>query len=151
MNVHQIYLGSDGEATSALYARLEALGAVGLVAVNLFRAQKCSERAKVYRGRGYRSEAYERKNWSLGNLCAALESKSAALGLAWGWRRDPQQEFFPWVLYVELPTGQVSFHARERGVGPDYPREWDGSHHSAGRIVAWVAGLMKEVELRPEP
>ena len=31
-----------------------------------------------------------------------------------------------WVLYLDLPTGQVSFHAPARGPGPDYPGEWDG-------------------------
>lgn len=33
MNIHEIYVGSDGEATKALYAQLEALGTVGVVAV----------------------------------------------------------------------------------------------------------------------
>ena len=73
MNPHEIYYGSDGESTKALYARLWKLGPVGVIAVNLFRACKCSERAKQYhggiRGKGsYRSMAYERKQWSIAAL-----------------------------------------------------------------------------------
>ena len=40
-----------------------------LLAVNLLRAQKCSERAKQYRGGNgngsYRDQAYRRKQWSM--------------------------------------------------------------------------------------
>jgi hypothetical protein len=43
-----IYHGSNGALTVDLYARLEALGPAGIVAMNLFRAAKASERAKVY-------------------------------------------------------------------------------------------------------
>ena len=148
MTVAAIYNGSDGAATRALYARLQALcGPAGVIAMNLFRAQKASARAKVYRGgvrgRGsFRDMAYEKKNWSLQNLCAALTEHAAGLGIAWGWREDPKQAFHSWVLYVELPTGQVSFHAAARGQGPDYPRDWDGCKDaSAGRIVAWVESV----------
>jgi hypothetical protein len=41
----RIYEGSDGKATIALYQQLSVLGPAGIVAVNLFRAQKCSARA----------------------------------------------------------------------------------------------------------
>lgn len=30
------------------------------------------------------------------------------------------------VLYVEIPTGQVSFHSPVRGAGPNYTKPWDG-------------------------
>src|ERR1051326_7628212 len=115
MTTLEIYNGSDGAATKALYARLELLGPVGLVALNLFRAQKCSERAKVYRGgvpgRGsFKAMAYERKQWSMGNLCKVLQEHAQGLQLRWGWKEDPGQEYYPWVLYVDLPSGQVSFH-----------------------------------------
>lgn len=144
MNVHAIYEGSDGDATKEMYARLEALGPVGVVAVNLFRAQKCSSRAKVYRGRGYKRDAYDRKNWALGNLAAALQLSAEPLGLRWGWARDAKQPVHCWVLYVDLPTGQVSFHAATRGNGPDYSGQWDGRHDSAGRVVAWVHRLLNQ-------
>lgn len=148
MTVKAIYNGSDAAATRALYARLQALcGPAGVIAMNLFRAQKASSRAKVYRGgvRGvasFRDLAYEKKNWSLQNLCAALAEHGAGLGIRWGWREDPAQSFHAWVLYVELPTGQVSFHAATRGAGPDYPRDWDGCKLSAERIIAWVETVL---------
>lgn len=160
----RIYEGSDGVVTKALYAQLEALGQVGVIAVNLFRAQKCSARAKVYRGHGYKDEAYRRKQWSMDNLCTVLEQHAwiktmhheidgcgpacvdcadearGRLPLTWGWREDPAQEFHRWVLYIDLPTGQVSFHTDRRGTGPDYRDDWDGRHDvSAYRILRWIA------------
>lgn len=50
VDVVRIYDGSDGDATKALYERLAKLGAIGEIALNLFRAHKNSARAKVYRG-----------------------------------------------------------------------------------------------------
>lgn len=141
--VIRVYQGSDGDATKALYIRLEALGIAGDVAVNLFRAQKASERAKVYRGRQYRAAAYDRKQWSMDNLCAALSTHAAAAGIAWGWGEDPATIGYPHVLYIELPTGQVSFHTAQRGEGPPYAGAWDGvKGQSADRILRWVGRLL---------
>ena len=147
-DVDAIYHGSDGEATKALYLELESLGKAGIVAVNLFRACKCSERAKVYRGgiRGqgsFRRMAYDRKQWSIGNLCTMLEEHAAGLGIGWGWKTDPATINYEWVLYVDLPSGQVSFHAASRGTGPDYAREWDGiKGASAARVVEYCRRLL---------
>lgn len=155
LNVMEIYAGSDGEATKRLYARLESCGAVGVVAMNLFRAQKASARAKVYRGgvRGvgsYRAMAYEKKNWSLGNLCDTLTEHARALGLRWGWQRDAHAALVgdpnEWVLYVDTPCGQVSFHSPTRLKGPDYDVAWDGVvNASVGRILRWCEQLLGEV------
>lgn len=146
----KIYDASDGEATARLYSTLEGLGPVGVVAVNLFRASKASGRAKVYRGgvpgRGsYRSLAYSKKQWSLNNLCRVLSEHGDELGIRWGWKRDPDKQAHAWVLYVDLPTGQVSFHAAPRGQGPDYPGDWDGARGmSPARILSWIAKLMAD-------
>jgi len=148
-DITRIYEGSDGEATKGLYAELQAMGPAGIVAMNLFRAQKCSERAKVYRGGNakgkFKAQAYERKQWSMDNLCKALLEHG--LFFPWGWARDPKQEFHCWVLYIELPTGQVSFHAATRGKGPDYGAEWDGQPgQSPSRILRWIAILFELLE-----
>ena len=143
MKAWEIYTGSDGEATKQFYVALQARGAVGVVAVNLFRAQKASSRAKVYRGgiRGkgsFRGMAYDRKNWSLQQLCAALVEHGAALGIQFGWKRDDGTPGFEECLYVDLPEhGQVSFHSAVRYAGPEYTGEWDGARSSAERIVAF--------------
>ena len=92
MTVHEIYIGSDGDATKALYERLATLGPAGVVALNLFRAVKCSTRAKKY-SRRFKGEAYDRKNWSLANLCQELAKSADALGIVWGWKIDPEQDF----------------------------------------------------------
>lgn len=144
MTVLETYCGSDGEATKALYARLEAVGPAGIIALNLFRAQKCSSRAKEYRRRGHKSDAYDRKSWSLFNLCRELTFHADNYKMKWGWKKDPEQAMHCWVLYVELPTGQVSFHAAGRGMGPDYPFPWDGTHISAERIVRWCGIVLNE-------
>jgi hypothetical protein len=144
--VMAVYLGSDGEATRALYAGLESQhGAAGAVAVNVFRACKCSERAKVYRGRGYRGAAYDRKQWSLDNLAAALSRQADELGIVWGWGVDEAQPVHRFVLYVDLPTGQVSYHTGVRRAGPDYAGEWDGVRgEGPRRICRWIASLFGE-------
>lgn len=150
--VLRVYNGSDGDATSALYADLEDLGAAGRIALNLLRACKASERAKKYRGgqrgRGsYRAMAYGKKEWSLNNLCKELTHSAASCGLSWGWGVDDKQEVHRHVLYVDLPTGQASFHTGGRGEGPVYDGEWDGMPgQSAGRICAWAARLLTAAE-----
>jgi hypothetical protein len=143
-----VYVGSDGDVTRAFYAELEQRGPLGKVALNLFRAQKCSARAKMYRRRAHKGEAYDRKNWSMGLLCEELAlyggSKRCADPLInYGWKQDPSTPGFEWVLYVDLPQGQVSFHSATRGAGPDYPGEWCGEHLSAERIVAFCDHCME--------
>jgi hypothetical protein len=143
--IQSIYAASDGDATRLLYASLEELGSAGIIAVNLLRASKCSERAKAYRkGRGYKTAAYERKDWSIHNLAGALFVDD--LGLRWGWavdgallnRGDPHHH----IIYVEMPTGQVSFHLGVRYAGPDFAGEWDGVKDAASdRIIRWAAQL----------
>jgi hypothetical protein len=145
--VMRIYQGSDGGATRGLYARLEKLGPIGQIAVNLFRAQKASERAKKYRGgdgrSSYRQLAYDRKQWAINNLSTALAEHAETIGFAWGWGEDEKQEYHRQVLYVDLPTGQVSFHTAGRGEGPDYPGQWDGVRgQSADRVVRWIGRLL---------
>ncbi len=139
-----VYEGSSGDATKALYERLEKLGPIGVIALNLLRAQKNSARAKVYR-RSYKSLAYDRKQWAMGNLANALADHADALELRWGWGVDAAQEHHRVVLYVDLPTGQVSFHTDLRGDGPDYPADWDGvPGQSPARICRFAAQVLTE-------
>lgn len=140
-----IYQGSDGKATMGLYSQLGAYGPVGAMAVNVFRACKASERAKLYRGGGYRGQAYEKKDWSIGNLCDALRDHGEALGIVWGWGRDDRAVGFENVLYVDLPTGQISFHnAYRKDRCPDYGKPWDGMKGQAPtRICRWIATIFK--------
>jgi hypothetical protein len=143
--LYRVYLGSDGDATKALYAELEALGPAGIVAVNLFRAAKNSERAKKYRGGGYRGAAYDRKQWAMDNLCGALTEHANRLNIPFGWGEDPEQPFHNQVLYVELPSGQVSFHTAVRGKGPTHDREWDGVKGvGPDRVIRWIARLLDD-------
>ena len=148
VEVMRIYEGSDGNATQALYDQLQRHGVDGVVAVNLFRACKASERAKVYRGGNqhgsWRSQAYQRKAWSMNHLCDVLVKHAAELGIGWGWGHDDRQPDYPNVLYIQIPTGQVSFHNAQRFAGPDFAGQWDGVVRQAPtRISRWVVKILK--------
>jgi hypothetical protein len=145
------YFGSDGEATKALYAKLEHYGTTGILAVNLLRAQKCSSRAKVYRGGNsqgsYKRMSYDRKQWAIDNLCKELSTNADQLGIRWGWKEDPTVVFgenTSYVLYVDLPQGQISFHSPVRGAGKDYEGNFDGQHKSAERIIEYAEAILGE-------
>lgn len=139
--VMQTYRASDAGRTIELYVRLSTIGPLGVIAANLFRAQKASERAKTYRGPS-KGEAYRKKEWSLGNVCKSLQGNDV---LPWGWGLDRGQPVHRHVLYVDLPTGQVSFHSEFRGEGPDYPGEWDGKKgQGPDRITRWAVQLLAE-------
>ena len=93
MTASAIFHGSDGAATKAYYAHLETFGPIGVIALNLFRAQKNSERAKKYRGgiRGvasYRDMAYGRKQWAMAQLCDSLLVYGGMVRIGWGWKLD---------------------------------------------------------------
>src|SRR3546814_12169543 len=90
--VQAVHVGSNGDDTKGLYGRLSDLGPAGEVALNLFRAQKASSRAKVYRGRRYKGAAYDRKQWAIGNLTDILTLHAKAPGIVWGWGIDQQPE-----------------------------------------------------------
>ena len=142
MTATEVYETSDGSLTRAYYAELEKRGPIGEVAVNLLRCQKASARAKLYRGgiRGqgsYKGMAYDRKNWAMQNLCKVLMEHSKKLGIGFGWKEDPGQEYHNWVLYVDTTAGQVSFHSAGKGEGPLYRGDWDGTHLSAERVIAF--------------
>lgn len=150
-DVLAVYNGSNGDATKALYARLEALGVAGVVAVNVFRAHKTSNRAKDYRRSAHRRESYGRKGWSIENLAKILSEHADALGIRWGWGYDAKAKNFEHVLYLDLPTGQVSYHTDARLEGPDYPGKWDGVKKVGDqRIARWCAALLDGAAPAPE-
>jgi hypothetical protein len=152
-----VYAGSDAEATKALYARLLTFAPRGVVAVNLLRTCKASERAKKYRGkpgRGqptYRQMAYDKKDWSIGELCRALRDAPDVVP-SWGWGRDPKAIGFENVLYVDIPgAGQVSFHTEHRRDGADYGGVWNGVRLQApNRICKWAEAILAGREVTNE-
>jgi hypothetical protein len=87
--------------------------------------------------------AYQTKQWAMGNIATVLSGHAEALGISWGWRQDPTQEYHDQVLYVDLPTGQVSFHTSARGVGPDYSGQWDRATGAGpGRVIRYAASVL---------
>jgi hypothetical protein len=165
MDALEVYKGSDGELTKRYYALLALSGTIGSIAMNLFRAQKCSARAKVYRGgvrgRGsYKAMSYDKKGWSIEQLCKVLVMHPE-VGLRFGWKEDPKLKALQgpenpnppvWVLYVDLPEGQVSFHSPTRYAGPDYPADWDQvKDASIMRILTFCNRIVKERLECPSP
>ncbi len=95
------------------------------------------------------ARAYSAKETALAKAAQLL----ADLDLTWGWGEDTQACALPvdyrpsrrptQVLYIDLPAGQVSFHAPTRGLGPDYQGEWDGFvGRNAARIDAAIDTLV---------
>lgn len=149
LKARQVYEGSHGGQTRSFCSALEKTGHFGKIAAQLFRAQKASARAKVYRGGiknsygnriSYRTLAYSRKGECLSGLCDLL--KADACGLTWGWGTDEKQPFAVHVLYVDLPQGQVSLHSTKRFVGSDYAGQWDGQNRSEQRILWFCDRIM---------
>jgi hypothetical protein len=138
MHARMIFDQRNGDVTKAYYAEMGAKGFNGLLAVALFRAQKRSTAAKRY-SRRFRSDTYDVKNWSIEQACSVLLSHN--FGFAWGWARDLSTPGFTWVLYVDLPTGQCSFHARQRGNGPDYAGKWRPGAGSESNILEFCESM----------
>lgn len=138
----------DAQNTKIFYARLDRCGPLGTIAAHLMRVQKASYFAKRYRGgttngTRYADLSYKRKNDSIDRMCAALAQYA---NMPYGWGRDENQPICRWVLYIELPQGQVSFHAQERGKGPHYLEKWDGAHRSLERITAFADSVIEHDE-----
>jgi len=140
---------SDLAAVHAFLSRLRSRGPAGELAALLFQAQRSSSEAKTWRPGGSGSRRrYAIKAEALAAVTQALNTHAGALGITWGWARDAdvirreallrRGKLGPddfenrgpagptWILYADLPCGQVSFHTWQRGVGPDYLRKWDG-------------------------
>lgn len=139
---YSVFSGSCAAVTRTYLAELTKCGLLGRIAAELFRAQKSSTRAKRYRG-GYKELAYGRKGGCLEKLCTYLQEDNCGIG--WGWGNDPSESYAPHVLYVDLPTGQASFHSPVRFCGPDYPGEWDTGSDSLESVVGFCNQIMASV------
>jgi hypothetical protein len=139
--------GRPAKSTSAEPDRVAALR--DLVA-ECAKAQAASDRAKTHAAANvhyldwsgseasYRASRakvaadYAEKERALRAICAL----APAAGVVFGWGGDPESHAARWVLYVDLPAGQVSWHTRSRGTGPTYKGRWDGVRDAAaGRIA----------------
>lgn len=146
--VRDCYYGSSGQETLRLYDELAKRGASGDLAVLLFRAQKASARAKKYRGRNdngeyYRDLSYDRKGNALEQIATFLDNAGCD-GTVWGWKLDDKAFDNAWVLYVDLPCGQVSFHSKHRYAGPDYQHDWDQQKLSETRVIRFCELVLAE-------
>jgi hypothetical protein len=154
MKAESVFRQNNGDVTKNYYAEMNDKGHLGQLAVALFRAQKRSSAAKSYRRGKFTSAAYDVKNWSIGEIVRILTQYDC--GFSWGWGYDRNTPGYEWVLYVELPTGQCSFHSPHR-IGPkNYDGAWDGIGMSEQRIIAfcdlvWCGETEKAAEVIMSP
>jgi hypothetical protein len=83
--------------------------------------------ANYRRSRDARWSDYRQKSLALDAACSEAQRTT----IRWGWAQDKLVEDAPFVIYFDLPSGQVSFHAEFRGDGLDYGGEWDGVEDAA--------------------
>ena len=76
-------------------------------------------------------------------LCRLLDDDRR--GMTWGWGASEDLYFPCEVLFLDLPTGQVSWPYPERMAGPDYCGRWDGTHANEARILGWVSQVIVDV------
>jgi len=144
-----VFAGSSPTLTRHYLRALENRGDEGRIAAMLFRAQKSSTRAKMYYRRTYKDLAYDRKGDCLKALCELLAINDC--GIRWGWGTDAKEQDASDVLYVDLPTGQASFHSPDRHVGPEYPGEWDTSSDSMTSVLTFCDQVMQAPALPLSP
>lgn len=137
-----VYISKDGCLTQSFYDFLGRLGWEGKLAVALFRAQKRSSAAKTYKYRKFRRKAYDVKNWSLEQISLILSEHD--FGYPWGWKQDPKTKGYGWVLYVDLPTGQCSFHSKKPCGLKRYEGEWNGRRESLRSILAYCNQVIED-------
>lgn len=149
LSVSECFHGSNASATMRLFDELLRLDENGQLACLLFKALKASVRAKVYRGwaddgRSFRSLSYDRKGEALSSLAEFLDCVGSGADV-WGWKIDPHANHSNhWVLYLELPDGQVSFHSPKRFAGPDFLGEWDGVlGASEERVIRFCESVLR--------
>lgn len=99
-------------------------------------------RANYRRSRAARERDYRMKDVAVAHACEL----ATACGINFGWRVDGDGPV-SWVVYFDLPVGQVSFHQSFRGSGPDYGGAWDGQvGASPARVAAEIARITQRSE-----
>ena len=144
----QAFDSRDREVTTAYQNALLCRGRAGQLAFGLFRAQKRSTLAKSYRGK-YKRKSYDGKNEALKYLDAVLTKWGDAMGVDWGWKKDPHQDYHNQVLYVHLKDArQASFHGEKAISKRQFRGAWDQRGGSEANILWYCDAVMARIEPR---
>ena len=87
---------------------------------------------------------FDRRGDYAARECAVLSAVGTArrIGYDAGFRIDPKEPTWP-VAFIQLPTGQVSWHM------PGFPFEWDG--HGLDEKNARVKAFIASMKVRNQP
>ena len=146
--VDYAFCSSDAPASRGLCKELDALGPMGQLASLLFKAEKARMQARSYSGRApvsgrpFRGYSYDRMREMLAKAIRLLDAHAKAMGIAWGWSRNDAPGKPPWVLSIDLPTGQVTYRIQERHLEADNELESEDEILNSSRITKFCAEVL---------
>lgn len=146
MKAIEAFNSRDPAVTVSFQNSLLGRGVRGQLAFGVFRAQKRSTVAKGQRKRKFRREAYDGKQEALVYVDRLLTANDGLVD-DWGWAKDSQQNYHDQVLYVDLPTGQCSFHSDHSSSAKAYGGKWDRSVESKDSILAYCDEVLTLPEI----
>ena len=128
---------------------LESEGPIGRLASLLYRALNACMLVDLYENvapllgeppGGCPQTILERK---MHETAALLSGSSDYCFVPWGWKRDDRCRESPWVMVIELPTGNVQCWVPHRGTGPSYDRELDYRQANVESITLFFEDVLR--------
>ena len=139
---------SDAPASRRLCKELDAMGPIGQLASLLFKAEKAYGQMKSYQGtapvsgRPYRGYSQDRLKEMLSKAVILLGAHALSMGISWGWKANNKPNEPPWLLCINLPTGQVIYRLPYRSNGPDCESLSATGSRNSDYIAKYCVGLL---------
>ena len=147
--VDMAFCMSDAPLSRSLCRDLDSKGPIGQLASLLFKAEKAAMQAKSYvgkapvSGRPYRNYSQDRMREMLAKAVSLLDAHAVAMGVTWGWSRNDAPGKPPWILCIDLPTGQVTYRVQERHLEAACELESENELLNSSLITKFCAGVLK--------
>ena len=155
IRVVKAFYGYDAMAIQDVKARLKAGGLKGELADLLFEAERTDLNAGVCRTTPACSwTSRHRRKWdrwirALKALVSFLDRSASQLGIHWGWQEHENQTGPFWVVFIDLPTGQVFYSAPERLTDHQYEGSMEWSESNEIPIFEFCEEILAKA--RPSP
>ena len=146
--VSEAFSTSSPQLSRRLCQDLDSMGPMGQLASLLFKAEKASKQAKSYSGREpvsrrpYGDYSKDRMEKMLMEVISLLDAHAKNMDISWGWSESDVPDAPPWVLCIDLPTGQVTYRMRERRLGPGFELGAEDDCRNSDRITDFCAGVL---------